>query len=150
MAKSLNTFNMKVIFLNKRGAVMGFYLVAYWIILILFLIVYGMAYFLKKKKLLKLIEDYSYILLVVAFSLLFIGILKNDPLFEPLGLPREYEWLGALISSGFGLWWFYLNPLKERVITTEKDVSSIKTDVSAIREDVVMIKEEVIHNKIKK
>ena len=76
--------------------------------------------------------------------------MTHDPLFEPLGIPKEYEWLAGLITSGFGLWQLYLNPLKERVITTEKEVSSIKTDVSAIRSDVSMIKEKMINGKIKK
>lgn len=128
---------------------MSFYLGIYWIFLFLYLLLLGIAYFTKAKKFFKFLIDYGHIILIINFSILIVAFMTNDPLFGPLGVPKEYEWLAALITSGFGLWQFYLNPLKERVITTEREVSSIKTDVSAIRGDVGIIKNKIINNKIK-
>ena len=53
----------------------------------------------------------------------------------------------TLIVSGFGAWKYYFNPLKERVIETEREVSSIKTDVSSIKSDVHLIKENILNDK---
>ena len=37
-------------------------------------------------------------------------------------ISTELQWLASLLTFGFGSWKFYLNPLKERVIETEKEI----------------------------
>ncbi len=65
-------------------------------------------------------------------------------------MPIEFEWVVGLFLTGLTSWKLYLNPLKERVITIEKEVSSIKTDVRDIKEDVHLIKDKILNGKIKK
>jgi hypothetical protein len=64
---------------------------------------------------------------------LIVTLATKDPIFEAIGLPKEYEWLAGLVISGFSLWQFYLNPLKERVVETEKEVGVIKNDITHIK-----------------
>jgi hypothetical protein len=55
----------------------------------------------------------------------------------------EYGWLAGLLTCGFLLWTQYLNPLKERVIKTEIEVSKIRKDVSSIKGYLNAIKDKI-------
>ena len=50
----------------------------------------------------------------------------------------------AVPISLFTIWQFYLGPMKERVIETEKDVREIKTDVKNIREGIDKLEKNLI------
>src|SRR3989344_7386073 len=92
------------------------------------------AYILKSRSLSKL-KEMGAPFALVSISFLIIGIVTNDPLFAPLGVQPEYEWLAGLLSSFYLLYQTYLKPLKERVIRTETDVSAIKADVRSLKTD---------------
>ena len=84
-------------------------------------------------------------LYLFAFIFLFVGLFTKDPfLSEYLPISLRFEVLIELLTGGWLFWKSYLNPLKERVITTEKDISSIKTDVVNIKNSIDEIKPYVM------
>ena len=70
----------------------------------------------------------------IQFVFLIIAITTKDPIFQTIGIPQGYEWAVGLFVSGFGLWKYYLSPLKERVIETEKDMKVVKNDIFYIKQ----------------
>lgn len=89
-------------------------------------------------------------LLLLAGSFLIVGIITKDPLFSSLGVPVEFEWVVGLFITGLSSWKLYFSPLKERVIKTENELSSMKSDISSIKDDTNLIKEKIINGKVKK
>jgi hypothetical protein len=118
---------------------------------ILFWGIYSIGIVLKllaKKKGSKRIDNWSDFFLVYALLVLLLVIFSGDPFETPL--PQEYQWLVTLFVAWISLWRLYLNPLKERVITIEKDFEGIKKDIHHIKEDVSKIKEYILYTKEKK
>lgn len=119
-----------------------FFIITWWIIIAIMLALFIISYLVDKKTKSK-IDKYIGFFVIIQLLVLLVTIATKDPLFEPIGLPKEYEWLGGLLIAGGSLWFFYLNPLKERVITTEKKVERIDERTSAlpkINEDVSWIR----------
>ena len=130
------------------------YLEIFWIIFLIIILIIVLKLILRKRKrysnsLNDIIDGIITALFIGAFGFIVLGILTDDPIFAAIGLPPEFEWIGGLSLFGFSLWLFYLAPLKNRVIKSEKDIVIIKTDVKTIREDVHLIKEKIINGKIK-
>lgn len=73
-----------------------------------------------------------------------VAIATKDPIFSGLGVPTEYEWVVGLFVTGLSSWKLYFGPLKERVIKTEMEVTSIQTDVRSIKSDTSLIKEKLL------
>ena len=120
------------------------YLSIFWAIFIIFYILYSLAVIFKWNNLKLGIEENGIILIIGLISVVFIAIATNDPIsFGTFQVPVELQWLGSLFASFFGAWQFYLKPLKERVIKTENDVTSIKTDVTHIKGDTELIKQKI-------
>lgn len=119
-------------------------LIVFWIVIGISLITYLIS--LKYKK----VENILPPLVFLSGSLIIVAIVTKDPLFASFGVPAEFEWVVGLFITSFSSWTLYFHPLKERVIKTEIEVSSIKTDVHSIKTDVSMIKEKIINGKIKK
>ncbi len=92
----------------------------------------------------RIIEKYALLPVLASFAFLIMAFLTNDPFLQGIGLPKEYEWLAGLILGLFGLWKFYLGPLKERVIRGKKEIGSISTKVSGIQEDIILIKRKLL------
>lgn len=115
---------------------MAFFMIAWWVIIGIIIILSVINYVKKDKKTKKLLDKMLSFLAIFQLLVLIIALLTKDPVFEAVGLPKEYEWIGGLFVSLFLMWQFYLSPLKERVIETEKDVREIKTDVKNIKEGI--------------
>lgn len=113
----------------------------FWIIIICFIV---LRIILKKNK---LVDKYSFPMVLLAFSFLIIAIVTNDPIFTRLGVPMEFEWVVGLFITGLSSWKLYFNPLKERAIRTERKVSTLKSEVDSIKEDTSLIKNILIKNK---
>lgn len=111
------------------------YMMVFWAIFLISLVIY---LFIRKR-----FENIAMPIILLAFSFLIIGIVTKDPLFSPFGVPVEFEWVVGLFFVGLSAWRFYFNPLKERVIDSEKDISSLKTDVSNIKTDIAFVKNDI-------
>jgi len=103
---------------------------AFWVLMVILLVIY--LFSLKYKKLEVILPP----LLLLASSLLIVGIITKDPLFSTFGVPPEFEWVVGLFLTGLSSWKLYFSPLKERVIKTESEVSSIKTSIEKIEKNV--------------
>jgi len=110
-----------------------FFMIVWWIVIVVMLVLYFVMYSsdnrITKHRLNSLVGFLAFFQLLV----LIVTLATKDPIFEAIGLPKEYEWLAGLVISGFSLWQFYLNPLKERVVETEKEVGVIKNDITHIK-----------------
>lgn len=121
------------------------YLAIFWVLMALFAAVYFLAKWKKQGLARRIEQEYGSLFFILAASFLIIAIVTNDPVtVAGIAIPTEIQWLASLLVTGFGSWKFYLNPLKERVIRTEIEASSIKADVSTIKADVSMIKQALM------
>jgi hypothetical protein len=91
----------------------------------------------------KRFEEYGIIIIVLAFSFLVVAILTHDPIFSKFGVPVEFEWVVGLFITGLSSWKLYFNPLKKRVMDSEKEIISLKSEVHSIKEDTLLIKEKL-------
>jgi len=73
---------------------------------------------------------------IVGTVLILMAILTNDPFFQFIGLPKEYEWLAGLLTSAFTGWLTYLRPLKNKVNDMNREVGEIKTNVQNINKSM--------------
>ena len=89
-------------------------------------------------------NDTAMIISFLSLALLIVAIVTKDPIFAQFGVPPEFEWIVGLFVTGLTSWKLYFNPLKERVIKTEKEVSSIKTNIEFIKADTNLIKEKIL------
>lgn len=119
-------------------------MIIFWLVMLFNLLSYII---LKKYFRVNYARDAAVIFTLLASSFLIVAILTRDPLFSSFGVPPEFEWIVGLFITGLASWKLYFNPLKERVIRTEREVSSIKTDVTSIKDDVSLIKEKVLTTK---
>lgn len=127
------------------------YLKIFWIALIALFFIHLFSNLLKFKKLENLLDKYGILYMIILVAFAFIAIITNDPIdFFNISIPTEVQWLATLIASGFGAWKYYLNPLKNRVINTEIEVSSVKTSIESIKSDVHLIKENLLNDKKRK
>lgn len=117
-------------------------MIIYWSIVLIILIINGATY-IKEKEISEKIKDLSMVLLMVAISFLIVGILGKDPIFESIGLPKEYEWVGGLLSSWFLAWWTYLRPLKERVVKLEIRLGRIEERLNSIEDKIRSIDKNI-------
>ena len=111
-----------------------FFMVTWWIVLGILILLFIISYASRDRSVKAKLEKIVGFLAVFQLLVLMVTLTIKDPLFESLGLPKEYEWLAGLFISGFTLWQFYLSPLKERVIKTEKEVGIVKNDIFHIKE----------------
>ena len=111
----------------------------FWVLIVTGLL----AYFLFRKSI-KGVENIVFSIILLAAAFLIVAIVTKDPLFSTVGLPAEYEWVVGLFITGLSSWKLYFGPLKERVIKTEKEVSSIQTDVKSIKSDTSLLKEKLL------
>lgn len=114
------------------------YMTIFWMLLLVNLALY--LSFKRSKK----YEEYGMILIFLAFSFLIVAIITHDPIFSKFGVPMEFEWVVGLFITGFSSWKLYFNPLKKRVMDSEKDISVLKADVHSIKEDTTLIKEKLL------
>ncbi len=97
------------------------YLLIYWIIIFTFSLIYLVSK--EYKQFNQKLKKNAFLIFIISLPFLILAILTNDPI-SILGMEisTELQWLASLLTFGFGSWKFYLNPLKERVIETEKEI----------------------------
>lgn len=113
------------------------YLSIFWVAFILFLLLSLFSKYSDNKKISGLLDRYGMLFFIILGSFAVIAIITKDPIsFGTIPVPAEVQWLITIIAAGFGAWKYYLNPLKERVIATEKEVSAIKSDIASLKTDI--------------
>jgi len=105
-----------------------FWMITFWVCYII-AFVFVLIHTKIKKEWLKSSAGLFFVYSALSFI---IAIATKDPVFEAIGLPVGYEWLGGMALIGFASWQFYLNPLKKKVIGCEKDIGIIKNDLKHI------------------
>ena len=128
----INYYNL--LYIQKEAGNNMFFMISWWIVLAILIILFLISYSSKNRTIKRKLDRVVGFLSVFQLLLLIVTIALRDPIFEAIGLPKEYEWLAGLLLSGFTLWQFYLSPLKERVIKTEKEVGIVKNNVEHIKE----------------
>lgn len=122
-----------------------FYLSLFWILFLVFIISFYLSRRLHRNRLNAFFDTYGILLVIILGSLLVVAIVTNDPVsIAGLEIPVELQWLGSLIATGFGAWKFYLNPLKNKVQSIDREVGEVKSDVSFIKNDIHLIKERLL------
>lgn len=116
------------------------FMMIYWIILLIIIIINLISYFKNKKVVSETVKDLSVVFIIIAFSFLIIALVTKDPIFEVIGLPTEYEWVGGLFTSAFTAWLTYFRPLKNRVTKLEINTGKIGEKVDGIDKNVEWIK----------
>ncbi len=125
-----------------------YYLLIFWILLVAFFVLYIFVKYFKWSTVLHFLDSYGILFFIVLLSLIVIAIATNDPIIiAGMEIPVELQWLSSLLASGFGVWQFYLRPLKNKVYEIDRDVASLNSDVKSIKEDVHLIKEVVLRAK---
>lgn len=103
----------------------------------------GFVYFFMREKSDTIIMQLN----VLAFVLLFGAIITKDPLFAQFGVPSEFEWVVGLFIAAFMSWKWYFNPMKERLIKTEKAVERLESEFGVMKGDIILIKEHLLGTK---
>ncbi len=120
------------------------YLTLFWIGLLFFFAIHILTKIFKWK-IEPFLDKYSLLYFIVLSAFAFIAIVTKDPIsFGTIIVPTEIQWLITLIATGFGLWKYYLNPLKERVIKIEKEVFVTQADINSMKQDIHFIKETFV------
>jgi len=135
-----NIINYQNLFIVKEVKLSMLFMILWWIILIVLVILVIINHISKDRGTKRGLDYIIGLLAVLQLIFIIVTIGLRDPIFELIGLPKEYEWIGGLLLGGFITWQFYLNPLKNRVIEVEKDTREIRTDVRNIKEDTTLIK----------
>jgi len=109
------------------------YLKIFWYSFLVFIVLYGMGRIFKIKRVNNAVEEYAMPFFMALFSLAIMAIATNDPItILGMELPLELQWLGSLLTAGFGTWQFYLRPLKEKLYAMDRELGEVRTDVKRI------------------
>jgi len=124
---------------------MPIYLTVFWIIYALFGLLILISFLFKIKKLNKYLQEYSVLVLIIALSFLIIAIITKDPMnIAGYTIPTELQWLGSLLVTGFSAWKFYLNPLKIKVYSMDREIGEVSASVKKVENNVSMILSKLI------
>jgi len=123
------------------------WMIAFWFCYLIVIILFMVRKKVRNKKAKRKIDYTIGLFFVYAILFLIVAITTGDPIFEAIGLPAGYEWLGALTLTGFTAWSFYLNPLKNRVVKSERDISIVKNDIQHINKTLEEFKPYIMKKK---
>lgn len=128
------------------------YMLAFWIILIGFIIIYFTSKLFKIHKLSKFLDrEGALLFFVLLMPIIFIAITTKDPIqFGNFEIPTELQWLGSLFASFFGAWQFYLKPLKNKVFGMDREIGEIKISVEKVEKNMDKITDILLNGKIRK
>lgn len=139
--------NNNIFYIALKGGETMIIMIGWWVLIGIILLLFLVNHFLIKNKIKKRkIDDTISLLSILQIFVIIMAIATKNPIFEMIGLPKEYEWLGGILTAGFIVWVSYLNPLKNRVIEVEKDTREIKTEIKNIKEDTGIIKDKIIND----
>ncbi len=112
------------------------YMYIFWL-----LVVAGAVYFVCSNSQKK--ENNIFMILILASAFLFVAIVSKDPIFSAFGVPVEFEWVVGIFITSFTSWKLYFAPLKERVVSTEKEIITIKSNLESIKNSLAMIDSDI-------
>lgn len=123
-------------------------MIIFWIIIIIIgILILVDKFILKGKSMFSEIINFLVVLQIVFFIL---AITTNDPLLPPsFGVDPWWELTIEGIIVSFTVWKTYLNPLKRKVYSMDREIGEVKSTVSSIKSDISLIKEKIINGKIR-
>lgn len=135
---------------------MAWYLMFSWISFVIFIALLIIKKFTKKKKAQAMYGRIAGFFLILMIFFFGIALATDDPVTDIISVP--FQLLITAVAGAFALWKYYFDPIKERVIKSEKDIillnsemmanfSSIRESFSSIREDLGMIKDAIFQKK---
>ncbi|MFH1916080.1 MAG: hypothetical protein ABIJ21_02345 [Nanoarchaeota archaeon] len=118
------------------------YLTLFWILTIGFVLIYFLAKTFKKKKVLNYLNDKATLFIIaIGIPLIIVAIATNDPItILGINIPVEMQWVGSLLFAGFGMWKFYLNPMKTDFRKLDREVGELTSKTNMIEKDLRFIK----------
>lgn len=84
-------------------------------------------------------------LVVFQAVLFFLALVTDDPLLPASwGIDIWWELTLEAIVAAFAVWKAYLDPLKRKVYSLDREVGEIRSDIAAMKIDISLIKEKIM------
>ncbi len=126
-----------------------YYLAAFWGLFILFIILYISSKW--NRSLANTLDEIGTLFFMVLGSLVILAIATKDPVaVAGIEIPMELQWLGSLFVTGFGTWYYYLNPLKKKVYRMDRELGEVKTGIDSLKESLKNNTQLILNMLIKK
>ena len=126
--------------LLKEVEKMGAYLVLYFICLVLTLL----FFFLSKNNKRKKYDSLSVFFMILMMFFLVFALYTKDPIDELITtIPVFWQFVITSLGGAFAIWKVYLNPLKLKVFSLDREIGEIKTDCNSIKSDISYIKDKL-------
>lgn len=117
---------------------MGIYLALYIVSLVIALALY---YLSKKNEWLGSLSGFFVILMLFFFAF---ALATHDPIEEFLTtIPAFWQFLLTALGGAFAIWRVYLNPLKTKVYTMDRELGEVKATVTRIAHDIERLEHNV-------
>jgi hypothetical protein len=83
-------------------------------------------------------------LVVFQAVLFFLALVTNDPVLPASwGIDPWWEWTFEGLVAAFAVWKAYLDPLKRKVYSLDREMGEVKTDITAMKIDINNIKNKI-------
>lgn len=114
------------------------YMLLFWMIILLLIMFLALNKITRWRGKLSGVIDF---LVVFQALLLIAALLTHDPLFTSFGVDPWWELSIELIAGGFAFWKAYLDPLKKKVYSLDREIGEVKTGILFMKSDLSLIKE---------
>ena len=126
----------------KEVDYMGIYLILYGLSLVLAL---GFFYMSKKDA---RFETFANFFVVLMLFFLAFALATKDPIEKLLTtIPAFWQFVLTALGGTFTIWQVYLNPLKIKVYSMDREIGEIKTSVTKVEKEVDMLVQNLIKDK---
>lgn len=113
------------------------YMVFFWIV------TFVTGFMILSKKYRK--NDFVGLLVMLQLMFFVLAIATKDPILPTTwGIDPWWELTIEGITASFTVWKTYLNPLKNKVYSMDREIGGIKSDIITIKEDTSIIKNKLI------
>ncbi|MBI4454242.1 hypothetical protein HY636_06370 [Candidatus Woesearchaeota archaeon] len=121
-----------------------YYLAAFWILFLIFFLVYLVSSLFKIKKLQRRLDEYGILFVMALGSLVIVAIASKDPIaVGGIEIPVELQWFASLFVTIFGMWRFFLNPLKKKVYRMDREMGEVRATISNLDKTVDKLERNV-------
>jgi len=127
---------------------MATFMLYYWLLGVIFFGAYITSWLFKMRSLKHFLDEKGVLIFIVLASLAFISIATNDPVtIAGVTIPTELQWFGSLLLTGFGSWKFYLNPLKNKVFSMDREIGEVKESVKNLETNMTTLTNHILSKK---
>src|SRR3989338_3821642 len=83
-------------------------------------------------------------LVVFQAVLFFLALVTNDPVLPTSwGIDPWWEWTFEGLVAAFAVWKAYLDPLKRKVYSLDREMGEVKTEISSMKIDIASINNKI-------